>query len=67
MTYNDLMRKMMNYFTKLGKSLEVNFNSNSRTKPLTMPLRLKCFMCFQSLQNLFDKIQSFIFLSPESS
>lgn len=23
MTYSDLMRKMMNYFTKLGKSLEV--------------------------------------------
>lgn len=24
MTYTDLMRKMMNYFTKLGKTLEVN-------------------------------------------
>lgn len=23
MTYSDLMRKMMNYFTKLGKCLEV--------------------------------------------
>jgi hypothetical protein len=28
MTYCDLMRKMMNYFTKLGKSLEVTFASN---------------------------------------
>lgn len=28
MTYNDLMRKMMNYFTKLGKILEVIPASN---------------------------------------
>lgn len=28
MTYSDLMRKMMNYFTKLGKSLEVTLASN---------------------------------------